>query len=300
MKYLKFLLFLLFLLFPFSFAHAFEFQTGSDSSANYILAADQTVDDNLIVLANQVEILGKVNGDLIVLAQTAKISGEVSGNIAVAAVDIIFKGKTLKDALFLAGAVDFVSGSEVRQDLTVLASNSINREAVKVGRKSWLSQTESKKPVFSAQTAILKVLFGTVVLSILAALLLWLSPKPLHQVTQTIKSEPIKLSLIGIVALLGGPIVVVLLLLTIVGWASAAILAAILWIIATLSPIFIGFILGEFLLKAKYPAIICVILGVIIYQIIILIPYLGPILALLTVMVGMGAGLTTVYRMGKQ
>ncbi len=299
MKILRFcLIFLLIWLFPVT-ALAFEFKTTTQGSPNYILAADEEIDDTLVVVAREVEIAGQVNGDAFILAQKAEISGSIRGNLAVTAVETTLGGEVTGDAFILARFAHLTSQAQIGRDLVVLATNIQKSDQLKIGRKSYFLPLLGKKEVFSARTAILKVIFNTIVLAILGALLLWLLRRPFDLAVEAIRTRPLKSFLVGLAAFLVSPLLIMILLLSIIGWATATILAVLLWVALFSAPLVVGFIVGEFLLKAKQPALISLIVGVVIYQIIVLIPYLGPVLAFGALLMGLGGGLTAIYRIGK-
>lgn len=300
MKSIKLLLLFLFCLLLPTLTLAFEFKTVDQKNSNYILAADQEITDNLVIVANKAEILGKVNGDLIILAQDTDISGIITGNLAVAALNITLAGQVGKDAVILSQDAILSKDAIIGQDLTVWA-NSINKsDEVKIGRKTWLKPQATTTPTFSAKQIILKVLFNVLVLTLLGGLLLWFLPQPLNLAVQTVKANPLKSFWVGTAAFFGGPIIIMFLLLTIIGWAAAIVAAFLLWIIVFAAPILAGFILGKFLIGTKYPALFSLVFGLLIYKIVILTPYLGQILGFVVILICLGGSLMTIYKIGKQ
>lgn len=71
-------------------SQAFELRRGEDQVR---IAADETVDDTLVVLAETVQIEGTINGDLIALAEHVSVLGQVSGNLVVLTRSLNIEGR---------------------------------------------------------------------------------------------------------------------------------------------------------------------------------------------------------------
>ena len=109
-----------------------------------VIAADQTIADDLYVTANVFVLDGTVTGDLLVAAQTVTINGTVEGDLIAAAQTVILNGKVSDDAriagaglqlgetasiggdLVAAGAsLEAKEGSDVQQELVVAAGQAL-------------------------------------------------------------------------------------------------------------------------------------------------------------------------------
>jgi cytoskeletal protein CcmA (bactofilin family) len=87
-----------------STAYAFDGRSGD----RIVIAADEVVDDDLYVTAQEFTLDGTVNGDVIVFGQTTTINGTVDGDLITAAQTIVVNG-TVTGAIRMAGSVLLVS-----------------------------------------------------------------------------------------------------------------------------------------------------------------------------------------------
>ena len=119
---------------------AFEGREGND----VLIAADETIADDLYVAAETIVIDGVIQGDLVAAAETIIINGEVEGDLIAAAQNVIINGSiaddtrvfsaamlvapeaTLGDDLLYAGAsLETKAGSMVEGDLLVGAAQAL-------------------------------------------------------------------------------------------------------------------------------------------------------------------------------
>ena len=91
------------------------------------VSADETVDDDLYVFAQQVVIDGTVTGDLIAFADSVSINGVVEGDILGAARTIIIQGQ-VKDDVRIAGQIIVLGPTSSISDDVVTAGQSLNCE----------------------------------------------------------------------------------------------------------------------------------------------------------------------------
>ena len=81
-------------------AYAFEDRTGE----KIVIKADEVIDDDLYVAANEFVLDGTIKGDLIVVGSKITINGTVEGDVLGAAQAIVING-TVKDDVRIAGAI---------------------------------------------------------------------------------------------------------------------------------------------------------------------------------------------------
>lgn len=70
-------------------ANALELRYGEDQQ---VVAADETIDDTLLIAAETVLIRGNITGDLMVVGERVEIDGSVGGNIIAFAETVVFRG----------------------------------------------------------------------------------------------------------------------------------------------------------------------------------------------------------------
>jgi cytoskeletal protein CcmA (bactofilin family) len=103
-----------------------------------IVAANETVDDDLYAFATTVTINGTVNGDLVAAGNNVSIDGTVNGSVTVAAQSVSIRGQ-ITGSVRAAGNSVFVDGKiggdlfAAGNDVSTTASAKITRDAVVAG-----------------------------------------------------------------------------------------------------------------------------------------------------------------------
>lgn len=90
------------------------------------VAADEVIDDDLIVFANTVDIKGVVTGNVCAFAQTVNVSGDVGGSLFIGAATSSVKAKSVQ-TIWAAGGNLSVSGNVAKN--VILAGGSLNVKA---------------------------------------------------------------------------------------------------------------------------------------------------------------------------
>lgn len=91
--------------------HAAEFQ----AAENFVLGAQEVLDEDLFVVGEQIVIEGTIEGDLFAAGATIRVDGEIRGTAYLAGQNILVTGK-VQDDLFVAGYGAIIAG-EVGEDL---------------------------------------------------------------------------------------------------------------------------------------------------------------------------------------
>lgn len=129
-------------------------------------------------------------------------------------------------------------------------------------------------------------------ITVLAGLLL---PRRLTLVTDQLRHSPWKALLVGFVAAVTVPIVLVVLLITIIG-APLALLGALIWLLMTLATfVYASFFLGRLILRNSRPPVVMALLGGVILIIALHIPWVNILVWLAMVFFGLGAQLLDLY-----
>ena len=114
----------LMLLIPWTSIYAFEGRGGD----TVLIEADEVVDDDLYVAANNFVLNGTVTGDLIVAGATIKINGTVEGDLMATGQTVIIDGTVRDDARIVGYVLKIGSNAQVGDDL-LGASSSLETEA---------------------------------------------------------------------------------------------------------------------------------------------------------------------------
>lgn len=109
-------------------AAAADIRSGQDIT----IGANETIDDDLYVLGNNISILGTVRGDVIAFGQSVSVDGTVGGDLIAAANTIVIRGQV--SGSVRGGAASIAVSGRVAEDL-VAAGNDIAVSATgRVGR----------------------------------------------------------------------------------------------------------------------------------------------------------------------
>ncbi len=127
---------------------------------------------------------------------------------------------------------------------------------------------------------------------IIALLLAKFTPNYLDKTVKILTKRPLYSFGVGILVLIGIPILSLVLLLTVIGIPIALILLGILIILSYLSKIFISLLVGQKVLetfKAKSGRGLAILLGLAIYSLVSQIPFLGNAVVFFSLVAGLGA-----------
>lgn len=139
-------------------------------------------------------------------------------------------------------------------------------------------------------------IFGFLGSVLLGALLLWLWPHGFQSVVARAQWFPRKSGLIGLIIAIVAPFVLIVLLVTLVGAPFALLLGLVLFALGVMSTPVVGLWLGRWLLKRRTKPVHDVwamSLGVLILSLIIAVPFVGILVKIAMVAMGLGAGWLT-------
>ena len=250
-------------------------------SGNTNLSADSEIGGSVFLFSGKANLDGLIGGHLKSRTGELYLSGKVLGDADITIPES--ESFSLGHSGAIGGNLNYKSGE--------IVSDKIQE---KVGGEVNFSKLEQSKK-FDHFWFFLKIvsLFGMLVLGLV---LVSLFPRALRQVvTQTIKS-PANDWLWGFVILVAAPILVVLLVLTIIGFPLALVLAGLYVIALYLAKIMVGIIVGTYIVGAikgkdkivNTSLVLIMVVGIVAFWLIASIPVLGKIISLLAVVWGLG------------
>ncbi|MBU1177718.1 hypothetical protein KJ903_00700 [Patescibacteria group bacterium] len=117
----------MFLVLPVS-AQAIEFKNGDE----VIIAADQIIEDDLLVAGGNIRIHGQINGDLVIAGGDVEVTGQVNGDVLVGAGQVTIEGPVMDDVVASGGQVRI---KERIEDNVILAGGMVEiDDNVLIGR----------------------------------------------------------------------------------------------------------------------------------------------------------------------
>lgn len=237
--------------------------------------------------------------DLLIAATTADIKGSVLGNVY-AYTDIInISGKIAKNVYLKtpnnsqANAINIYSDAIINGNLAYTSKTPatiINKAAITGQVSQTLPKVETKNNFISWTWGRLYSLFAALVV---ALVLVTLFKKKIVGLDTFFLENKKKLLLPGIIALILMPIIAIILAITFIGLPLAAILLALWFIAMYLAKIFIAlafgsWLSGKYLPKQKNNQILVLVIGVTATWLIFSIPFIGPLIALIATILGLG------------
>jgi len=251
------------------------------------------VGDNVLVFTGQfvLEKNARIARDLTLGAGNAVIDGTVNGNINGGVSYLEMRGVTKGNVTIEIGKnFNIFPGATIGGDLEYTAPHQGEISGI-VSGKTIYKETPVKKD--SLKSKIEGEILGYLWLLLIGIVSLILAPELTQKISDTISVKPLKNLLWGLLFLIITPIVVVLLLITIIGIPLSLILLMIYIIFVYISRIYIGFWVGQYVLKklkkeTKFKALTMA-LGLMIVLIGINLPIIGIFTHLVILLLGLGA-----------
>lgn len=218
----------------------------------------------------------KIEGDKVIL------SGQFPGDVQIRARQIILSPGTTIGGVFRYRAVTL----EGQEQLTCTME---------------LLPEEDEEHKETVGQIILGKFLAFLMWSVLAYLLWLLAPRFSASVISCMRTSPWQTLGLGFIGLIGSPIAIILLMLTVIG-ILAGVSLALFWIVGFLLSIAImGTWLGEWLwgllFKGAKPYVLwSILLGMFVWQILLSIPILGFVVGLATIVMGMGAIIGSIFK----
>ncbi len=232
---------------------------------------------------------GKIKRDVFLGCKEARLEGDVFGKLKGGAENLQIFGTIGKQVKFDAKNIILHPESKIKDDFKYRAKkleakpgSEIEGETVKLPYKKAKSKWQRWSFYF------FKVLFliGTIIVGLLIMKFL---PGLTKKTTQQIQSIWQSLG-IGFLVLICLPVAAIIVSITIIGVPLAVILFVFYFLFLFLGKIFVSLVFGQKVLKLKenhsYSALI---LGLLIFTILFSVPYIGWLIKLLVVIVGLGA-----------
>lgn len=306
--------------------------TGPQFYSGLTVDVPDDVFGDVYVSGQTITISGNVTGDVIAAGQTINITGDVDGNVRLAGQDVTISGDVARSATIFAGTLDIAGTGALGTDLVGAAgeidiAGTVGRDVqvgvgdlsingVVGGNLTYTSDDDAEiaqgavsgtvervappapeEPSAGEQFAawLLGLLYALVALSLITVFAAWLLPRLLHRVTDQLVPRPWKALLVGFVASIAVPLVLLLLLVTFIG-APLALSGLLVWITMTLATFVFGaYYIGRLVFRGNQHPIIKSLVGGVILIVALHIPWLNVAVWLAMVFFGLGAQLLAMY-----
>lgn len=294
-----------------------------------------TVRGDVLCAGQNVTVSGEVEGDVRLAGQSVTVSGQVDGSasvataafsldsrariardLSVASSDMALNGQVGRDAA-LAGASAVLNNQIGRNVNASVESLRLNGQAdiggglyytssqdaqlaegAQVAGETRRSEPQQTKGTFEAPfiTGASFVFYTIAALLILSLALVLLFPRAVHAVTSQAVAQPLKVLLVGFVASLAVPVLIIVLLVTVLGIPLALLLLGIWLLILFLAGPVFSYYIGRLLLSCQRNVMLIMALGALVVLLLLFIPILGFLVWLAAMWMGAGMILLEITR----
>jgi len=248
-------------------------------AGNLFMAADSEILGHLTFASPNVRLEGKIGGKVNGWGENIIASNKVVGDVNI---------KTPND-----GTTVLLPGTEYQNNFYYQSDQPAEiKEGANVNGQVFYEKTSAAANRYFSKKFLFNKIVALFSLLVVGLLMLKFFFKAIERIGSQMISKPYKSLGWGFVCLVLAPIILMLLMLTIIGLPLALILAAVFVIILYVSQILVGLVLGQAILKyfkKEAKPLWVLITGLIGYEIIIALPYLGGVLRILLVIWALGA-----------
>ncbi len=234
-----------------------------------------SVNRDLVIFGNEVEINGTLNRDVMIYAYSVKVNGEIKGHLNIKATDITIDESNIEKLSYNKDAAVEKSDKAVINE--ILVTDKLIKD-FSFGEKvtSFIINIGSVLVVFLALYFIVPKLF-----------------KKLEKKNKDFNSLSFfSLFGFGALSIILIPVVFLLLLNLVLGLPLALLLLVCYIIAICLSSIFTGYLIGyliwKYFVKKESNSLLIGLMGILILQILSIIPIIGSVLGIISVLIGMG------------
>lgn len=282
-----------------------------------IIAAGETVDINgevthaVRIIGEILNISGTIGRDLLVagdkvsIASTAEIGSDLLLGAGTARIDGLIKGDinsgvehlTIASTASIQGKLTYISeneaniqsGAQIRGKITHKLPDVKERLAVGT---HWLPDVGGR---LVAGIGIWGKIIGFLMTLVLGIVIVLLAPRRVKAVTESIRTRPWASLGWGTIILIFTPIATLIVFITIIGIPLGLIALALYTIAIYLTQLFVGLFVGQLIIggsrgvESRAALVGALVLGLAILSILRLIPYLGAVIWVATILFGLGA-----------
>jgi hypothetical protein len=273
--------------------------TNDIRAAGGVVKIGGNVEDNVLAFTGQfiLEKNARIARDLTLGAGNAVIDGAVNGNINGGVSDLEMRGATKGNVTIEIGKnIRIFPGATIGGDLEYTAPRQGEISGIVSGKTNYKEIPVKKEYLASKMEG---EIIGYLWLLLIGIISLLLAPELTQKNSDRVSVKPLRNLLWGLIFLIITPIVVVLLLITIIGIPLSLILLISYIIIIYISRIYVGFWVGQYVLKKLKKEtrfkVLTMALGLLIVLIGINLPIIGIFIHFVVLLVGLGAIVLTEY-----
>lgn len=253
------------------------------ASQTFTAESKSSIGGDATVMGEDSTLDGKVGRDLLANGNSVTINGSVGRDI-----DGNMRQLTLGNSASVGGDIAYTSRNELEQDKSSKIGGSVQRSEPTHEQNN--NNIHLMAPL--AGGAWLYFLISMLVVSLAVVLAF---PRKVHNVAEHILKQPGRTLLIGVIASLVVPLIILALLITVIG-IPLALLVMLIWaLLLFLSGPIAGYSVGRLLLKNSTQPVPIMLLGSFVVIIVYFIPIIGFFVMLGILWFGVGAQLSALY-----
>lgn len=254
------------------------------ASSAFTSTSESSVGGDMTVFGQNTNLNGTIGRDLVASGETVTLSGRVGRDL-----NGEIKQLTFTDNAVIKGNVTYASKNEVNAAKGTIVGGSIERT----------TPTSDKHDTDGWQT--LAPLSGGFWFYMLVSMLLvalavvLIAPRHVHAVSEHVMRRPWRTLLVGFVAAVAVPVLLIVLAITLVGIPLALLVLLIWLLLQSLAGPMIGYVAGRWILRSEKPPVLTMLVGSLVIIVLYFIPIVGFITIIAVMWLGVGALLTQIY-----
>lgn len=269
-------------------------------AAGGTVTIDAMVNGNLMVAGGQVTIAKDVvvEGDLLIAGGMVVINGDVKGDVKAAGGNVVLAGNFAGNLVIEAEELDVADSALIEGDLSYTAQEKLTDIGGKImgeiDFKEWTDQAnQGAMAGMGILARIWDFIIGLLMLFVVGTVIVLLTPDSAEKVVTNYAKHLWMSLLYGIIALIVVPILGFLFMITVVGIPLGLILWVLYGVSLYLGVVFAALTIGSLILNRKSikwtSMLLALALGVLILQIIGIIPWVGGLVYFILMLVGFGS-----------
>ena len=242
-----------------------------------------------------IESRGSIERDATLSGQNIIVRGEVSRDLVGASGSMIIDADVGRNVTATVDSLKLDSKANIAGTLSYTSPKTLSRAdgATVVGEVNY-SQQKQQQSVNNNAYNPAKIIIGALMLIVSAVLFALLFPRLLYRVTQESIASPSKgliALLVGFVALIAAPFIVILLMATILALPLAFVVLLGWCFIVALSGVFAAYYLGRLVWRGQSNIVLATLVGALILAVLLLIPIVNFFVVIFSISYGSGAAL---------
>lgn len=231
------------------------------------------IGEDATIMGAQISLYGAVGRDAMLGAENVALRGQIGRNVEGGMTRL-----SISDEVKIGGNLSYASDIETKVPEGAVAG--------KVQRSEAWGKSQEQTSTNSLIMGSLLMIASFVVLTVLLALVI---PKYIHRVSDINGPAGFaKMFLVGLVAFVLVPIVMLMLSMTVVGLYAALVVGMAMLMAVLIGGSLVAFRVGRFMFADKYNAVLSAAVGALVLAVLGVIPYVGWVIILISIMVGVG------------